>query len=306
MSIATLVTASTGATLQSCLSADIVNLTAGAAVDSCAVVTDSPGLMMIKGANGWQQYPLSNNGLEDAPSRVALLFLNGVMASATYAVQAAVSNTFTLAMKYRNDASFILKFPFDIAQVETATVGAGTVTADPGGSATVTITSAGMAGSPLAISVPLLLGDVTNVIATKIRAALTANSVVNTRFAVSGATSAVILTRRVPATADATLNIAIAPGTATSVTTVASSANTVTGDTKGAAKTIAITEAPTDCVVKLELVYTTAVVITWPTGITWPTSSAPTWVAGRTYMVKLVTADSGATWFGSVEGIAIA
>lgn len=123
------------------------------------------------------------------------------------------------------------------AQVETATA-AGTASA--AGNVTVTVTSAGMAGSPLAITVPILNGDTAAVWAGKVRTALAANAVIAARFAVSGATTAIVLTRK-PGTVlvadnesvnlflatDATLNIALA-GPA-GVTTAATSANTVAG-----------------------------------------------------------------------------
>jgi hypothetical protein len=115
-----------------------------------------------------------------------------------------------------------------VCQVETATA-AGTVTADPGGNATVTVTAAGMTGSPKAVAVALLLNDDANAIATKIRGALTADANVSAFFTVSGETDKVILTAKTAAENDTTMNIAIAAGTATGVTTAATSANTTWG-----------------------------------------------------------------------------
>lgn len=123
------------------------------------------------------------------------------------------------------------------AQVETATA-AGTASA--AGNVTVTVTSAGMAGSPLAITVPILNGDVAATWAGKVRTALAANAVIAARFVVSGTSTAIVLTRK-PGTVlvadnesvnlflatDATLNIALA-GPA-GVTPAATSANTVAG-----------------------------------------------------------------------------
>ena len=115
-----------------------------------------------------------------------------------------------------------------ILQVETATA-AGTVTADPGGTAIVTITSKIVAGSPLAVNVPLLLNDGPAQIAAKIRAALAATPAVTAAFTVSGATDKVVLTALAPADNDTTANITIAPGTATGVATANTSTNTTFG-----------------------------------------------------------------------------
>ena len=129
-------------------------------------------------------------------------------------------------------------FVTGVAQVETATA-AGTASAS--GDITITVTSAGMTGSPLAITVPILIGDVAATWATKVRAALTANAVIAERFAITGATTAIILTRKpgqvltdgtnsvnLFVATDATLNVAIAAGT-TGITSAASSANTTLG-----------------------------------------------------------------------------
>lgn len=123
------------------------------------------------------------------------------------------------------------------AQVETATA-AGTASA--AGNVTVTVTSAGMAGSPLAITVPILNGDTAAVWAGKVRTALAANATIAARFAVSGTTTAIVLTRK-PGTVlndgtetvnlflatDATLNIALTGPTG--VTPAADSTSTVAG-----------------------------------------------------------------------------
>ena len=124
------------------------------------------------------------------------------------------------------------------AQIETATA-AGTITGS--GNASVTVTAAGMTGSPKTISVAVLLNDTASQWADKVRVALAADSAVSALFAVSGSGTSIILTRKAtlitsdtittsifPAT-DATLNIALANGTCTGITTAASSANTNAG-----------------------------------------------------------------------------
>ena len=75
--------------------------------------------------------------------------------------------------------------------------------------------------------------DNASAVATKIRAALTADANVGHAttgfFTVSGATDAVILTARTKAANDATMNISIDNGTCTGLTTAATSANTTAG-----------------------------------------------------------------------------
>lgn len=126
------------------------------------------------------------------------------------------------------------------AQVETATA-AGTATAD--GNITTTVTSTGMAGSPLAITTAILNGDTASVWAGKVRATLAANAVIAGRFTVSGTTTAIVLTRK-PGTVlndgtetvnlflaeDASLNIALAGPTGVSAapTSTGTVAGTVT------------------------------------------------------------------------------
>lgn len=117
-----------------------------------------------------------------------------------------------------------------IAQVETATVtSTDVVTADPGGTAVVTVTAANMTGSPVAVDVPLLLNDDANAIATKIREALTANETVAGFFTISGANNNIIVTVKTNAENDSSMNVAIATGTATGVTAKAASADTTKG-----------------------------------------------------------------------------
>lgn len=128
------------------------------------------------------------------------------------------------------DTSGSTSFSAGTQQVETATA-AGTVTT--AGNATVTVTAAGMTGSPKAISVPVLLSDDANAIALAIRTSLAADTDVSVLFTISGATDAIILTRDknlgVAFANDATLNVAIIDGTSAGVTTAATSADTTAG-----------------------------------------------------------------------------
>ncbi len=116
-----------------------------------------------------------------------------------------------------------------VKQVETATA-AGTVTT--AGNAAVTVKSA-LFDADEVVAVPVKLNDDAAAIALAIRTALAANDTIKEHFTVSGADAAVILTAKVAAANDATLNIAIADGTgegaSVGVTTAASSANTTAG-----------------------------------------------------------------------------
>ncbi len=111
-----------------------------------------------------------------------------------------------------------------VKQVETATAaGTATESADE----EVTVTSA-LFEDPEVIEVAIADEDDANAIAGKIRAALAANELVSEHFDVSGEDAAIILTAKVPAANDTTLNIAIA-GDVAGVDAAASSANTTAG-----------------------------------------------------------------------------
>jgi len=116
-----------------------------------------------------------------------------------------------------------------VLQVETATViaASGATTA---GDATVIVTAANLAGSPLTVSVPLLLTDNTaSLVATKIRAALTATAAIASIFTVGGATADITLTAKIAIANDSTLNISIANGTCAGLTAAPTSTNTTAG-----------------------------------------------------------------------------
>ncbi len=111
-------------------------------------------------------------------------------------------------------------------QVETATC-AGTITT--AGNAKVTVTAAGMTGSPKAINFPVELGDEAADIAAACRAALAADAAVTALFDVSGEGADVVLTSKLAVANDDTLNMAIDDDTSEGVTTAATSTNTTTG-----------------------------------------------------------------------------
>jgi hypothetical protein len=124
------------------------------------------------------------------------------------------------------------------AQVETA-IASGTITGS--GNASVTVTAAGMTGSPKTISVAVVSSDTASVWGGKVRTALAADTDVASMFDVSGTGSSIVLTKKptvivsagvstniFPAT-DSTLNIALANGTCTGISAAPTSANTNAG-----------------------------------------------------------------------------
>lgn len=120
-----------------------------------------------------------------------------------------------------------------VYQVETAVI-VGTITL--GGNMSVTVTAAGMTGSPKTLSVAVLLNDTASQVAAKVRTALEADEDVTAMFTVGGTGANVILTALQSAANDATLNIAYDNDTCTGLTPDASSNNTtagVKGDYKG-------------------------------------------------------------------------
>ena len=111
-------------------------------------------------------------------------------------------------------------------QITTQTV-IGTVAT--GGSMTLTVTAAGLTGSPLAISFNVDSGDIPSAVAAKAAAALAGTAAIAARFAVDNIGADFALTRLVEAANDGTLNLAIANGTATGVTPDSASTATQTG-----------------------------------------------------------------------------
>lgn len=112
------------------------------------------------------------------------------------------------------------------SQVETATVAGG---ATANANVIVTVTGAGITGSPVSFNVAVLNGDTAAQVAGKIRAA-TWPTAVTALYTVGGSSATVTLTRTVAAANDATLNIAIDGTTnTTGVPDAATSANTTAG-----------------------------------------------------------------------------
>lgn len=126
-----------------------------------------------------------------------------------------------------------------VAQVETAAV-VGTATA--AGEVVVTVTGAGIVGSPVVVNVPVLTGDAPSAIAALIDAALNNSAAVVALYTVGGTANTVTLTRKEPAANDVTLNIAIANGDPDpGITPAPTSANTLTGSLgQGIASSLAV------------------------------------------------------------------
>jgi CSLREA domain-containing protein len=97
------------------------------------------------------------------------------------------------------------------------------------GNAKVVVTSTGMAGSPLTISVPVAKPDDQDAVASKLRAALAADATINARFSVSGSANQIILTRLVAVPNDPALNIATDNDTCTGLTPQPTSNDTTGG-----------------------------------------------------------------------------
>ena len=115
---------------------------------------------------------------------------------------------------------------YGVQQVETATIIGTIVNA---GNATVTVTGAGITGSPVAVSVAVLSGDTAIVVASKATDAINLNANISAVYSAVANGATIILTRKVPATNDGTLNIASTNGTCTGLTAAPTSVDTTAG-----------------------------------------------------------------------------
>lgn len=192
----------------------------------------------------------------------------------------------------------------DTEQVETVTA-IGTIT--KAGYALITITSA-LFTEDEEINVDLELSDDASAIATAIRSALTANAIVSADFTISGEGADVILTAKVAAANDETLNISIQNGISTDsegITTATSSANTTAGAI--AAKTIEFLNNPsilgelTEIKIYID-VTTISPAITYPESVVWDEDTEPTLTVGSCYELAFYTIDGGTKWRGKLAG----
>ena len=97
------------------------------------------------------------------------------------------------------------------------------------GNATVVVTSSGMSGSPITLSVPVESSDTADVVAEKIKTTIENNESITAMYDVSVMDADVILTAKESVANVSNLNIALSSGTSTGLTTVSNSANTVAG-----------------------------------------------------------------------------
>lgn len=126
--------------------------------------------------------------------------------------------------------------------IATAATSANTTAGHAGsGNATVIVTSSIVSGSPLTVSVPVVVGDTASTWAGRVRTALNMTTAVTTHFTVSGSSTKIILTAKVAAADDATLNISLADGTSNGITAAPTSEDTAAGVMGTGAKTIDIT-----------------------------------------------------------------
>lgn len=179
--------------------------------------------------------PTSTNVYNDVEIGVAQTQERFADANIVYSLRAVmVGSASTLSINQETGVCTATTFVPGTQQVETATA-VGTITAS--GNASITVTAAGLTGSPLLVSVPVLIGDTATVWAGKVKTALAANTAIAALFTVGGIVPAISLTRlaslvggvySIPAN-DSTLNIAIANGTCTGITAATTSSNTTAG-----------------------------------------------------------------------------
>lgn len=179
--------------------------------------------------------PTSTNVVNDVEVGVAQTQERIAGANVIYSLRAVMAGpASTLSIAQDTGVCTATAWVAGTQQVETATA-AGTITAS--GNASVTITAAGLAGSPLTVFVAVTLGDTASAWADKVRIALQATTAVTSLFLVDGTGTAIRLTRlastvgglSIRSDNDATLNIALANGTCTGITAAPTSANTTAG-----------------------------------------------------------------------------
>ena len=97
------------------------------------------------------------------------------------------------------------------------------------GNATVIVTDAALTGSPITVTVAVLAGDLESAWATKVAAALNANTTIAARYTAGSSGNLVYLTALTADVNDTTLNVSLDNGTCTGITKAPTSAATPTG-----------------------------------------------------------------------------
>jgi len=153
--------------------------------------------------------------------------------------------TLTTKAVAANDATLNIAIDNDTCTGLTAAPTSVNTTAGHAGSgdAEVIITSALLEDSPLTISVAVAVDDTASDWAEKVRDELNDTEEITDAFTVSGAGASIILTAKVAAANDSTLNISLDNDTCNGITTAASSANTTAGHAGTGNATIVITSA---------------------------------------------------------------
>jgi hypothetical protein len=123
-------------------------------------------------------------------------------------------------------AAFDAQLNVGTAQIETATVVVTTVTA---GDANFVLTAAGMTGSPITTVVALENGDAATTVATKAVTAMNLDANITALFDVRAHGPDIVITRKIAAANDATLNLAYADDSSGGLTDDASSTDTTAG-----------------------------------------------------------------------------
>ena len=106
---------------------------------------------------------------------------------------------------------------------------ANSVNGASSGNAKVIVTAAALPGGTKTLSVPVAKPDTQDDVASKMRAALSADTDINTKFSVTGSANQIILTRLVSAPNDTTLNIETDNDTCTGLTDTTPSTDTTGG-----------------------------------------------------------------------------
>ena len=97
------------------------------------------------------------------------------------------------------------------------------------GNVTVVVTSSGMTGSPITLSVPVASSDTASMVAGKIKTVIEDNVNISALYDASVSGPDVILTAKTPVANVSGLNIALSNGTCAGLTTVSTSTNTTAG-----------------------------------------------------------------------------
>jgi hypothetical protein len=152
-----------------------------------------------------------------------------------------------------------------VEQVETLTITAA-AGATGNGNLVVTVTAAGMVGSPLAVNVPVTTAmNTASLVAAQIRSVLGAITAITDMFTVGGATVSVVLTRKAPVAPDATMSVAVAVGLGVSA------ASSVTSP-DGVARVYATTASKGDQMIDGDYLYTATADVTETSTTGWEKS----------------------------------